>query len=197
MCKTTKTKVKPALDLAWEQWWPVRSVLPLKEKLTRGFGLPVLPYRARQETRVLNVRMPEECFHSEPSDRGVCVCVCVLVCMCVLVSALVCVCVRACVSHQVVHREVGQSLVDQGRLLLAHHVLPPAVPRDQLRPRGALLQLLQGHLQAGEETHPVRQEPGQLGDHRPTPGDRSPLETAGNSSRSPGQDFLFLAVQLI
>lgn len=51
-------------------------------------------------------------------------------------------------TYQLLRRQVGQPLVDEGGLLIADHLLAAAVADHQLRPRGPLGALLQRHLQA-------------------------------------------------
>lgn len=53
--------------------------------------------------------------------------------------------------YQIFRREVGQSLVDEGGLLVTHHVLPSPVTHHQLRPHRSLAALLQRHLQAEDK----------------------------------------------
>lgn len=51
-------------------------------------------------------------------------------------------------AYQLIRRQVGQSLVDEGGLLVADHLLAATVADHQLRPHGPLSALLQRHLQA-------------------------------------------------
>lgn len=50
--------------------------------------------------------------------------------------------------HQFLGGQVFQSLVDHGRLVVAHHKLSPGVSHHQLRPHGPFAAFLQSHLQA-------------------------------------------------
>lgn len=52
--------------------------------------------------------------------------------------------------HQVFRGKVSQSVMNEGGLLITHHILPSLVAHHQLRPHGPLTTLLQGHLQAGD-----------------------------------------------